>query len=877
MVPPRNGVSSRRSIEPRAAAFRLRPPGATKARALPLAPSQASETVSMPRGGRHTGAPTPRTSSPSSTTRSPRGPHRNGPGSRTSNRHHRRLPSAVAAQARPPATNATGALLGEGASLSQPSGSAPAAVAPTVVPGALGRVAPRSEQATASTARAASSRCLQRDRGGMVTDILPQSRQLVVARMIPPCRQGREPAGSIAVWTLTCYAAPSSGATAGWRSSTRPCCPSASSSASSGASTRWWTRWPGWPSGAPRPSAWPAPSGWCWAWPRPGRPARDRRGWPRPGPTWSGWRPPWPRPGRPRSTWAGRSAGWRRPRPGRPTRPSCAAAPWPRPRPCWPTTGPPAPAWPRPAGPSWPAAPGCSPTATPAGWPPPGSAPPLGWSTPRRRPASRSRCWPPRPGRCSRAPASPPGSWSTRASRSRWWPIPPPARPWPAAWSTPCWSAATGWPATATPPTRSAPTAWPCWPGPTASPSTWSGRCRRSTPRPPTAPPSRSSSARRPRSAPWPGPAWPPRRPASGTRPSTSPRPPWSPPSSPTPGCCGRRSRPPSARPWPGSADDGVGPQPGGGGLGGRLTLGHLQVQLGQLGGGELGADHVQQPHQRRPVGVQDLPAQHRDHIVGRLQAAVVGQLDQVEPGPEQAGVGGVDHADVDLARLQGRCRHVPRRHRLEAGEMEVVDVLEALEAEGPLGALGRPADDHLAGHRGQVAELLQAAGAGQVAGDGEAVAVLGRGVGQHADPAGGEGLLEPGVGQAGVGGGHPVAVVEEIERRPQVLGDHVDLALLEGGGDHLAGAQLDDLLDREAVLAQGQAVQLGQGLALGEVEGGQLDGGPARVLGRRRCRAAVAAGGQHGEDNGQQERRPPGSLTHGGAPITGSWLRLPS
>ena len=93
-------------------------------------------------------------------------------------------------------------------------------------------------------------------------------------------------------------------------------------------------------------------------------------------------------------------------------------------------------------------------------------------------------------------------------------------------------------------------------------------------------------------------------------------------------------------------------------------------------------------------------------------------------------------------------------------------------------------------------------------------------------------------MGQAGVGGGHPVAVVEEVERRPQVLGHHVDLALLEGGRDHLAGAELDHQLDREAVLAQGLAVQLAEGLALGEVEGGELDGGPPRVLRRRRRRS---------------------------------------
>ena len=79
----------------------------------------------------------------------------------------------MATQARPPATKATGALVAEGAVPAQPSGSAPAAVAATVVPGAAGRVAPRSEHATVSTARAASSRRAQLDRTGMVNLSLP--------------------------------------------------------------------------------------------------------------------------------------------------------------------------------------------------------------------------------------------------------------------------------------------------------------------------------------------------------------------------------------------------------------------------------------------------------------------------------------------------------------------------------------------------------------------------------------------------------------------------------------------------------------------------------------------------------------------------------
>ena len=67
-----------------------------------------------------------------------------------------------------------------------------------------------------------------------------------------------------------------------------------------------------------------------------------------------------------------------------------------------------------------------------------------------------------------------------------------------------------------------------------------------------------------------------------------------------------------------------------GGGVGGRLAVEHLEVEPGQLGGGELGADGVDEPDQLRAVGVEDLAADHRDHVVGRLEAAVVGQLDQV-------------------------------------------------------------------------------------------------------------------------------------------------------------------------------------------------------------------------------------------------------
>ena len=88
-----------------------------------------------------------------------------------------------------------------------------------------------------------------------------------------------------------------------------------------------------------------------------------------------------------------------------------------------------------------------------------------------RRSAS-SRRWPrtdgrststsTRRGRGSRAPASRPGSWARRGSRTRSWPTRPPAGCWPRARSTRSSSAPTGSPPTATPRTRSAPTRWPC-------------------------------------------------------------------------------------------------------------------------------------------------------------------------------------------------------------------------------------------------------------------------------------------------------------------------------------------------------------------------------------------------------------------------------
>jgi hypothetical protein len=66
--------------------------------------------------------------------------------------------------------------------------------------------------------------------------------------------------------------------------------------------------------------------------------------------------------------------------------------------------------------------------------------------------------------------------------------------------------------------------------------------------------------------------------------------------------------------------------------------------------------------------------------VLGWLQPAVVVELDQVAVG--QVAVGGLKHAEVDLARLQGIGSGRPGRHRLEPRELEAVVLLSATLAD---------------------------------------------------------------------------------------------------------------------------------------------------------------------------------------------------
>ena len=122
-----------------------------------------------------------------------------------------------------------------------------------------------------------------------------------------------------------------------------------------------------------------------------------------------------------------------------------------------------------------------------------------------------------------------------------------------------------------------------------------------------------------------------------------------------------------------------------GGGVGGAAAVGHLQVEPGQLLGGELGADRVDQPHQRRAVGVQDLARQDRDHVVGRLEMLALDQVVAADQVGVVVSIMPTSISPVFALRRRDPATASPRSAR------KLVDLLEALEAQGRGGTPGGP------------------------------------------------------------------------------------------------------------------------------------------------------------------------------------------
>src|SRR4029450_9300137 len=142
-----------------------------------------------------------------------------------------------------------------------------------------------------------------------------------------------------------------------------------------------------------------------------------------------------------------------------------------------------------------------------------------------------------------------------------------------------------------------------------------------------------------------------------------------------------------------------------------------------------------------------------------------------------------------------------------------------------------------------EVGHLCQTILVGGLLGDGPAVLVLGRALlegdqalGVEQRRQGGVDLLAGGLGGVGL---------EERQHRPVVLGQQVDLALLQGREHDLPAAQVAPGGDVDAGLLEHGGVHLGQDELLGEV--GRADGHARLLVGLRAPLEVVpaAAGGQ--------------------------------
>jgi hypothetical protein len=264
-----------------------------------------------------------------------------------------------------------------------------------------------------------------------------------------------------------------------------------------------------------------------------------------------------------------------------------------------------------------------------------------------------------------------------------------------------------------------------------------------------------------------------------------------------------------------------------------------------------------------------DLAAQHRHDVVGRQQALVV--LEHHELAGLDGRCGGLVLGGLDLVLVEGGGQGRAVLEGLELLERDAVDpgVLVAEEAVGPGGAVGRAAEHDLILQRLDVGDLGDAVLVGEGLQHDEGVLVLGLRVVVGDQTLVLEGVLQPGVRLLRVGRRDAVRV-ELGGGAAGVVDDQVDVAVAQARVDLLAEAlgRLD--LDLEALGLQELAVDLGEGLALGEVLRGEADGLLAlpasaaavvvAVVGRRAALVAARAG-QQAEHHDERDERPPTSF----------------
>ena len=191
----------------------------------------------------------------------------------------------------------------------------------------------------------------------------------------------------------------------------------------------------------------------------------------------------------------------------------------------------------------------------------------------------------------------------------------------------------------------------------------------------------------------------------------------------------------------------------------------------------------------------------------------------------------------------------------MERLEPQTVGRREAGQAEGALGTLRRTAEHERARERRELAHLGQVKTSRRVPRDHEPVLVLGGRGGQHLDAPPPESGLQPCVHLGLVEPFRARLRVDERQDGAEVLGREVDDALLERGLHDLAGRQVERAPDRITVALEHLCVDLGQRLALGEVDGRNRDRSRVR---RGGARPSVRPAGRHHERDRQPSEQQP-------------------
>ena len=172
----------------------------------------------------------------------------------------------------------------------------------------------------------------------------------------------------------------------------------------------------------------------------------------------------------------------------------------------------------------------------------------------------------------------------------------------------------------------------------------------------------------------------------------------------------------------------------------------------------------------------------------------------------------------------------------------------------GRLGHSGGPAEDELRPNARQVAEIAQPIARRRFGCDREGVGVLRRRRGQRHEMVNLQDLRQGRVRRDRVGAGRLGSDTEEPHRGTGVLGHQLHQPASEGGGDELAWTEIECSLDLVPATLECLAVDLGQQLALREVEGADGDAVVIERTRRGRIRRTVARAARPDRHNSERK-----------------------